>query len=218
MNMLQRLVILAGMVTIAGCAATDSRAVEVEKVIEQPSSDVGGFFMRPPFQVILNVIQNELRVVNEHPSAGCDRFSENARFGCIVGPRNEAVQIDVSLVGSPGWHLDAFQICSNNGQQPKPNFEPEEGQTVCSRPLTSNERADWLVLSGGNFALPNEDGRVDISTLGKELTTFEIRDMNWTKASYFYGVRACKNVDKNDCRWTDPGGENNGRGWVSGSN
>lgn len=214
MNMLQRLVILAGMVTIAGCAATDSRAVEVAELMDEPAA-VAATGIKP-FKVRLKVEEDDngellLKVKNPETSAGCDKFPEKDQYGCIVAALNETVEIEVTLIGSPDWHLDAFQICA---QLQKPDFTAE---AVCDLP--DKERADWLVLANNNVALPDKNGRVDLSQFEFfPLAQFVIRDMNWTRASYFYGVRACKNDDKNACLWTDPGGENNGRGWVSGSN
>jgi hypothetical protein len=78
--------------------------------------------------------------------------------------------------------------------------------------LTDEQRADWLVLANGGIALPDENGRVDIAAFGPGLKQFEVRDLNWMKGYYFYGVLACTGIrDDQTCLWTDPGGENNGR-------
>jgi hypothetical protein len=148
-------------------------------------------------------------LVNKNPKTlGCDKFPDEDKYrkGCIVAGLNEMVEVEFKLSGTPGWYFAAFQICGVEKLEKPADFDDCE--------LTDEQRADWLVLANAGIAVPNDKGLVDITPFGVGLKQFEVRDFNWMKGNYFYGVQACTGTGESKrCLWTDPAGENNGRGY-----
>ncbi|MGD8577991.1 MAG: hypothetical protein PVI46_01615 [Lysobacterales bacterium] len=194
---------------MAGCASAAVQTQTIDPGIQ-------------PFPVILKVQGDqgsEELVSKNSKTPGCNKFPDqgNYRKGCIVAALNEMVDVRFNLVGSGDWYLAQFQIC---------NVEASENNNEIVKPadfgecyLTDAQRADWLVLANSGVAAPDENGLVDIMDFGTGLKTFELRDFNWTKATYFYRIQACVDEPGEDgsvhhrCKWMDPGGENTGRGY-----
>jgi hypothetical protein len=152
---------------------------------------------------------NEVLINKNLKSRGCGKFPDEDKYrkGCIVAQRGEMVKVEFMLSGTPGWYFTAFQVCSVGGENPQKPADYADCR------LTVEQRADLLVLTSSGIAVPNENGRVDIPSSGPGLQQFELRDLNWLKGVYFYGVQACTGTGGGQrCLWTDPGLENNGLG------
>jgi hypothetical protein len=212
MKILQRLILASAAALLAGCASTDMHALGETAVVSDPG--VAALTGTKKYTLMLKV-ENEngvdTLVVKNPKSSGCNKFADTDQFrkGCIVAGLNETAEIKVQFIGSNGWYFSEFQICRTadvNPQKPV-NFDD------CV--LADDERADWLIIANSGIAIPGTDGRVDISQFGSSIRQFELRDLNWKEANYFYRIRACSSPTT--CLWTDPGGQNNGRGWLSGS-
>lgn len=145
----------------------------------------------------------------------CTKFADTdkMREGCVVADLNHIVIADIKLSGSGGWYLKTFRVCPWTDTDNKPaNFDTMS----CS--LSDAQRADWLVINNGVMASPDAQGRVDLVANGGQERKFTLLDLNWVKGTYFYGIEACPKNPKSGskgedgCLWTDPGGENYGRG------
>jgi len=182
---------------LAGCAAHD-QGMQVRSGIKA---------IKFKFEVAEDGEGNAELVNKNVKTRGCDRFpdTDEYRKACIVAGVNEMVEVEFKLSGTPGWYFAAFQVCDAENLAKPENFDD------CA--LTDEQRADWLVLANAGIAVPNDKGRVDITSFGIGLKQFEVRDLNWMAGTYFYAVQACTGTgDDTTCLWTDPGGENNGRG------
>jgi len=203
MKMMRGLTTIAAALLLAGCASTG-----LHEVGQKGTDSVPGI---KPFKVKLEVVADsegkfELAVKNEEKTRGCDKFPEKDQWGCIFAATNEMVDVEIKLSGEPGWYFAEFQICRVVGDSPK---KPDKFDNDSCK-MSDEERADWLVLANNGIALLSEHGRVDISSqFGEGLKQFELRDINWTEANYFYRIKACK--DATTCEWTDPGAQNTGR-------
>jgi hypothetical protein len=211
---------------IVGCAiAAALMAGCVSAAAPKPTTDAATTTLTPgiqPFPVILKVEGDqgsEELVSKNSKTPGCTRFPDqgNYRKGCIVAALNEMVEVSFNLVGSGDWYLAQFQICNVAASEMNNEIVKPADFSECY--LTDAQRADWLVLANSGVAAPDENGLVDIMDFGTGLKTFELRDYNWTAATYFYRIQAC--VDETGdggsvehrCIWMDPGGENTGRGY-----
>lgn len=207
MNMMRVLTTIAAAMLLAGCASTDTRAAGDNPTDKGAGSGATAAHILRSFNLLLRVDNNNQLVVTNEKSAACQRFddTDQLRKGCIVANQDEMVDITVRFTGSPGWYFSKFRICRADDQNPqKPGFG-----SVCT--LSDIDRAAWLVETVSGVAIPGTDGLVDINPSGDgAFTEFQVQDQNLTVANYFYGIEAC-NGQK--CLWTDPGVQNNGRGW-----
>jgi hypothetical protein len=197
---MSRLVTCVGVFALlAGCSPVPPQETEPAVM-----SGVKGFTVN--LEVADDGRGNQTLVNRNDRTKGCDKFPDEDKYrkGCIVAGVNEMVKIKFNLTGARDWYFAAFQVCDAEKLIKPDDFDH------CR--LTDEQRADWLVLANGGIALPEANGRVDITAFGAGLRQFEVRDLNWMKGYYFYGVLACTGTgDDRKCLWTDPGGENNGR-------
>jgi hypothetical protein len=155
-------------------------------------------------EVKLRVEGGDTLVVFSPGSTKCRR--PNKGPGCIHVAKNEIAIIEFRLLQSANWHLEEIEICKGN----------EKDSRDCD--LDVWERLEFATLAGGGaiFSIPGEDGQVDLTGLGEghALSEFTLYDQNSFAQEFFYRVKACPNtVDHpdDDCLWTDPPIENNGR-------
>ena len=119
--------------------------------------------------------------------------------GCIRVPKGDTAKVTFKLNASPSWHLTSFTICRASGTEP------------CK--LVLKERADFEITESGTGApmYPDENGEVDLATLGADLQQFVLDDRNTVAQDYEYVVVACKGEgDEEVCTTTDPPLENHG--------
>lgn len=209
MKILQRLILVSAAALLAGCASPDMHAVGQAPASVDDSGAVAAAGITK-YSLLLKVESaggQDTLVVKNPKSNGCQKFADTDQFrrGCIVAGLNETVEVKVQFTGSNGWYFTEFQICRVADTNPQ---KPADWDDCV---LADDERADWMVIANSGIAIPGTDGRVDISQYGSDLRQFELRDLNWKQANYFYRIRACSAADT--CLWTDPGGQNNGRNY-----
>jgi len=207
MKIVQRLILVSAAATLAGCASPDMHALgQASQTVDESGAAASAGIKK--FSLMLKVESEggkDTLVVKNPRSNACDKFADTDEFrrGCIVAELNETVEVKVQFTGSNGWYFTEFQICR------VPDDNPQKPADFDDCVLADDERADWMVIANSGIAIPGTDGRVDISQFGTGLRQFELRDLNWKAANYFYRIRACSAADI--CLWTDPGGQNNGR-------
>jgi hypothetical protein len=183
MNFSKALLAGACIAQLAGCASID-----IPMAIQDVTKDVQ-----------LAVVEAGARLkVNTLPDSGCRKGHQVD--GCIHIGYNEVGAVVFRLVTGGEWHLTEFQICKGD----------EKAAQDCN--LTVWERMEWSATNEDftSIAYPDENGIIDLTSLGSDLDEFVILDQNNFKQDWYYTVTACDATNTN-CPDTDPPWENTGR-------
>ena len=203
MNRIQRLTTVAAAMLLATYAFTNMLGVKDAEAATQQLLTI------QPFTLKLSIQADNKLVVDNPASSGCDAFgTPQHKRGCIVAGTDEMVDINVVLTASPQWYFNRFQICEvASANKPVQTFPVPQNQCT----LSVIDMATWVIRIGPDLVNPDASGFVDFNAAQlPKVHQFRMVDLNLRQANYFYGIEAC---DGNQCVWTDPGSQNNGRSW-----